>query len=97
MRWPAIPMINLDKTVFVSAAGYLGAVLVSMTAVSPTVAETAVAPSAAVTPTLKCSDMAGLKIPGSTIVVTKAEAVPEAPPGTVRPLSRSRRTAAPMA
>lgn len=93
MRWLTIPMINVDKkqrrkTAFVSATGCLGAVLVSMAAVSPTVAQTAAAPADTVTPALKCSDMAGLKIPGSTIVVTKSQAVAEAPPGTVRPLPR---------
>ena len=38
-----------------------------------------------IAPTLKCADLPELKIPGSTIVVAKAQAVPEAPPGTVQP------------
>ncbi len=60
-------------------------------AVSPAVAETV---EAAIPPALKCSDLVGLKIPGSNIVITKAQEVPEAPPGTVLPLPRSTETVA---
>src|SRR4029450_6533760 len=34
-------------------------------------------------PALKCEALAGLPAPGSTMVIEKAEAVPEAPAGTV--------------
>lgn len=42
--------------------------------------------SANIAPALKCADLTGWKIPDSTTVVTKAQEVPEAPPGTVQPL-----------
>ena len=32
----------------------------------------------------KCEQLTGLKIPGSTLVITKAEAIPDAPPNTVQ-------------
>lgn len=35
-------------------------------------------------PAIKCGDLVGLKLPGSTMVITKAVAVPESPPNTVR-------------
>jgi feruloyl esterase len=35
-------------------------------------------------PALKCADLTGLKIPGSSIAITDAQAVPDAPPGTVQ-------------
>ena len=35
-------------------------------------------------PKLKCAELTGWKIPGSTIVIAKAQEVPEAPPGTVQ-------------
>ncbi len=38
----------------------------------------------AIAPTLKCEALAGLTLPGSTIVIEKAEAQPEAPAGTVQ-------------
>jgi pimeloyl-ACP methyl ester carboxylesterase len=43
----------------------------------------------AVTPVVKCEALVDLSFPGTTIVIEKAEAVPEAPPGTlqVRPPS----------
>ncbi len=37
-----------------------------------------------ITPAVKCEALANLGLPGSTIVIEKAEAVPEAPPGTVQ-------------
>src|SRR5947209_9577108 len=36
-------------------------------------------------PKLKCVELTGWKIPGSTVVIAKAQEVPEAPPGTVHP------------
>ncbi|QAU47212.1 tannase/feruloyl esterase family alpha/beta hydrolase [Bradyrhizobium guangzhouense] len=41
--------------------------------------------SANIPPALKCADLTGWTVPGSTASVTKAEEVPEAPPGTVQP------------
>ncbi len=37
-----------------------------------------------ITPAVKCEALAGVSFPGSTIAIEKAEAVPEAPAGTVR-------------
>ncbi|MGD0955804.1 MAG: DUF6351 family protein [Candidatus Acidiferrales bacterium] len=37
-----------------------------------------------IAPVQKCADLVNLKIPGSTMVITKAEAVPTTPPGTIR-------------
>ena len=63
----------------------LGAV--SMIAISPASAEAASDSSPNIAPALKCVDLTGWKIPSSTTVVTKAQEVPEAPPGTVQPKS----------
>jgi feruloyl esterase len=41
--------------------------------------------SSPVAPARRCAEMAGLTLPGSTLRVTRAEAVPAAAPGTVRP------------
>src|SRR5262245_24633761 len=38
----------------------------------------------AITPAVTCDALAGVSLPGSTIVIEKAEAVPEAPAGTVQ-------------
>jgi Tannase and feruloyl esterase len=38
-----------------------------------------------IAPAQKCADLVNLKIPGSTMVITKAEAIPTTPPGTIRP------------
>ena len=62
----------------------LGAV--SMIAISSASAEGASDSVPNIAPALKCVDLTGWKIPGSTTtVVTKAQEVPEAPPGTVQP------------
>src|SRR5689334_9445344 len=61
----------------------LGAV--SIMAISPASAEASSNSSPNVAPALKCADLTGWKIPGSTMIVTKAQGVPEAPPGTVQP------------
>jgi len=62
----------------------LGAVAIM--GISPTSAEGSSDSSATIAPALKCADLTGWKIPGSTIVITKALEVPEAPPGTVQPM-----------
>jgi feruloyl esterase len=61
----------------------LGAV--AMIAASPARAEGASDSAPNIAPVLKCGDLTGWKIPGSTAVVSKAQEVPEAPPGTVQP------------
>lgn len=40
--------------------------------------------SAAISPELRCASLSGLKIPGTSIEIVKAEAIPDAAPGTVR-------------
>ncbi|MBR1086439.1 tannase/feruloyl esterase family alpha/beta hydrolase [Bradyrhizobium manausense] len=54
---------------------------ITLIAISPASAED----SANIPPALKCADLTGWTMPGSTASVTKAELVPEAPPGTVQP------------
>src|SRR6185503_8507865 len=51
----------------------------------PASAEASSGSSANMAPARKCADLTGWKVPNSTIVVTKAQEVPEAPPGTVQP------------
>jgi feruloyl esterase len=58
----------------------------SIVTISPAVAQGSSDGSATIAPVLKCTDLTGWNIPNSTIVVTKAEEVLEAPPGTVQPL-----------
>jgi feruloyl esterase len=50
-------------------------------AVSPAGAQTS--SDAVIEAARKCGELTGLKIPNSTIVITKAEAIPDAPPNTV--------------
>ena len=50
-------------------------------AVSPAGAQTS--SDALIEAARKCGELTGLKIPNSTIVITKAEAIPDAPPNTV--------------
>lgn len=64
----------------VSAAIYVAAV-------SSAIAQTTDIASPSIAPARECSALAGLKIQDTTII-TKALHVPEAPPGTVRPLPR---------
>ena len=58
----------------------------SVVTISPATAQGSGDGSATIPPALKCADLTGWKIPNSTTVVTKAEEVPEAPPGTVQPM-----------
>jgi pimeloyl-ACP methyl ester carboxylesterase len=57
---------------------------VSLAAVSPGKAETQSSAAPAILPALKCAGLTELKIPQSTILVTKAQEVSEAPPGSTR-------------
>ena len=59
--------------------------VVSLAAVPPAGAQGASTSPANIAPALKCAELTGWKVPNSTIVVTKAQEVPEAPPGTVQP------------
>ena len=68
------------------AMACVGLGAVSIVTVSPAKAEGSSDSSAIVAPVLKCADLTGWKIPGSTIVITNAQDVPEAPPGTVQPM-----------
>lgn len=68
----------------VRAAVYLSLIAGFIITVSPAAAETTGTNSPAFSPALKCADLTGLKIPGSTMVITTAQPIPEASPGTVR-------------
>ena len=59
----------------------VAALLVGCTAV-PVCSETGVAAEGQ--PAINCEGLAGISLPGSTIVIEKAEAVPDAPAGTVQ-------------
>ena len=37
-----------------------------------------------IAPVQKCADLVNLHIPGTNVTITKAEAIPTAPPGTIR-------------
>ena len=72
--------VALDCAVVCLALG-----AVSIMAISPASAEASSNSSPNMAPALKCADLTGWKVPGSTTIVTKAQEVPEAPPGTVQP------------
>jgi feruloyl esterase len=58
-----------------------------MLAVAATIAALALARAQTapdIAPAMKCADMVGWKIPGSTMVIAKATAAPESPPDTVQ-------------
>jgi feruloyl esterase len=57
----------------------------SIVGIPPASAEASSDNSPNMAPALKCADLTGWKVPGSTTIVTKAQEVPEAPPGTVQP------------
>jgi feruloyl esterase len=59
----------------------IGALLMAAVLINPP-AHAQTAPIAA--PAMKCADLVGLKISGTTIVIDKATAVPESPPNTVQ-------------
>ncbi len=77
----------------ISKLACLGSVASYVAAVPPTIAQTADTASPSIAPGRKCSELTGLKIPIATII-TRAQEVPAAPPGTVRPLPRSSDTVA---
>lgn len=58
----------------------------SVVTISPAGAQGSGDSSANIAPALKCADLTGWKIPNSTTIVTQAQEVPEAPPGTVQPM-----------
>ena len=72
--------VALDCTMVCLALG-----AVAMIAISPAGAEGSSDSAPNIAPALKCGDLTGWKIPGSTAVVSQAQEVPEAPPGTVQP------------
>ncbi len=71
-------MNHLKKTVIAGAAAFLFFVAMPVARAQDGAAN-------AIAPVQKCADLVNLKIPGSTMVITKAEAVPTTPPGTIRP------------
>ncbi|HTP83304.1 MAG TPA: tannase/feruloyl esterase family alpha/beta hydrolase [Alphaproteobacteria bacterium] len=75
MRW------RMNATISLAAAGALAsAVVIGPSSRGDTKAEG----PAAIAPVLTCAQLAGLSIAGSTAVIEKAEARPEAPAGTVQ-------------
>lgn len=75
-------MKNPNRAAMKWAKAYLALGAVSIVATSAGAQGSSVS-SASIAPALKCEDLTGWNIPGSTTVVTKAQVVPEAPPGTV--------------
>ena len=71
-----LPRIRRACAVLATAIGCLAFNAIAMVAIRPARAQTPI------TPALKCAALPDLKIPGSTIVITSAQALPEAPPGT---------------
>jgi len=63
-----------------------------LAAMAVATAETRAGLASPIAPALACAGLAGFTMPGSTMVISKAEAVPETPPGTVRPLPSSPET-----
>ena len=61
----------------------LGAIPIA--AITAAQAQTAGDKSPNLTPALKCAELTGSKIPDSTILITQAQEISEAPPGTVQP------------
>lgn len=57
---------------------------IAVGAISPANAEGSSDMASDATPSLKCADLAALKIQGTTIVINQAQEVPDAPPGTVQ-------------
>src|SRR4051794_24811981 len=72
----------------------LASAAIPIAAVTSAGAQPASNKSASMAPALKCAELTGWKVPGSTIVVTQAQEVPEAPPGTVQPSPTSPATVA---
>jgi hypothetical protein len=72
--WLKISAIHVTIASFLAAAAIAGC----------SGASAAADGHAAITPALKCEALAGLGFPSSTIVIEKAEAVPEMPAGTVQ-------------
>ena len=75
----------MKQTRRMALACAVACVTVSVGAISPAGAQAPSSSSPNIAPALKCADLTGWKVPDSTISVTKAEVVPEAPPGTVQP------------
>jgi feruloyl esterase len=72
--WPRISVIQVTIACFLTGTAVEGFSGASVAADG----------HAAITPAVKCEALAGPSFPGSTIVIEKAEAVPEMPAGTVQ-------------
>jgi len=80
--------------VLLGAAACLMSGAVPIVAISPALAQTSDDANPGISPALKCADLSGFRISGSTMVIATAQEVPEAPPGTVRPQPPSPATVA---
>jgi feruloyl esterase len=72
-------MTNLKKT---ALFGFF--ILLTLGIASAAYGQVSSASAGGIAPVQKCADLVNLKIPPSTMVITKAEAIPTAPAGTVR-------------
>ena len=68
----------------VFVAGLL--ILLTLGAASAFYGQTPAAAAGGIAPAKKCSDLVNLKVEGVNLEITKTEAVPTIPPGTVRPM-----------
>jgi hypothetical protein len=66
------------------SAGFALSILAALGIASACYGQTSGAAPAGISPAQKCADLVNLKVPGSTMTITKAEENPTAPPGTVR-------------
>jgi pimeloyl-ACP methyl ester carboxylesterase len=78
MKQPGDTALDCAMTCLVLSA-------ISIAAIAPAGAQASGDSPANIAPALKCADLTGWKLPDSTAIVTKAQEVPEAPPGTVQP------------
>jgi Tannase and feruloyl esterase len=71
------------------AARFVGLILMVLGVRSTVYGQASGAASRGIAPAQKCADLVNLKIPSSTMVITKAAAIPAAPAGTVRASAQS--------
>jgi feruloyl esterase len=76
--------VKVARRVVLTRAIGLALGSISMVAVSQASGQTSSEGSSVIAPALKCSQLTELKIPDTTIVITKAQEVPNAAPGTVQ-------------
>lgn len=80
-------MTLVKNAALISVLAYL-----ALTAMAPAYGQGSSGAGNGIAPTEKCDDLINLQIAGSEMAITKAAAVPAAPPGTVRPSAISPNT-----